>query len=107
MTNDATLGGYVNTHHCPPAFLGPDGFSYTAEVYIDSDSQADGRFGAAVLFIRWPKEGSKPEGHLETAYLEHGETQEVARSNLERLTLLELKAHLDRLVEESKGRPDW
>jgi hypothetical protein len=107
MTNDATLGGYVKTHSCPPAFLGHDGFSYTAEVYIDDDSQADGRFGAAVLFIRWPKEGVRPEGHLETGYLEHGDTQEIARSNLERLTLLELKEHLDRLVEESKGRPDW
>jgi len=107
MTNDETLGGYVETHHSPPAFLGPDGLSYSAEVYIDEEAQTNGRFGAAVLFIRWSESGSQPEGHLETGYVAHGDTREVAKSIAERLTLFEIKEHLDRLVKESKERPAW
>ncbi len=107
MTSDETLGGYVEAHACPPAFLGPDGISYSAEVYVDEDVQQDGRFGAAILFVRWSAKGSQLEGHLETEYLAHADTPEAARCTVDRLTLFDLKGHLDRLVEESKGRPDW
>jgi hypothetical protein len=107
MTNDETLGGYVNAHRCPPAFLGPDGVSYSAEVYVGEDSQVNGRFGAAVLFVRWSAADTQPDGHLETGYLSHGETPEMAKATVEGLTLIEVKQHLDRLVEETKGRPDW
>lgn len=107
MTTDETLGGYVGSHRCPPAFLGSDGASYSVEVYVDEEPQEDGRFGAAVLFIRWSNADSRPEGHLETGYLAQEATQERARAAVEGLTLHDLKAHLDRLVEEAKGRPGW
>lgn len=107
MTSDETLGGYVATHHCPPAFLGSDALSYSAELYVDSECQEDGRFGAAVLFIRWSTCGSHPDGHLETGYLAYGSTAEEAKTGVERLSLAELKKHLDRLVVESKERPAW
>jgi hypothetical protein len=107
MTSDETLGGYVEAHNCPPAFMGPDGASYSAEAYVDEDVQEYGRYGAAVLFIRWSADGSQPEGHLETDFLAHGDTPEAVRSAVDGLTLFDLKEHLDRLVEESKGRPDW
>lgn len=107
MTKDETLGGYVEAHECPPAFLGPDGTSYSAEIYVDDDSQEDGRFGAAVLFIRWSQANDQPDGHMETAYLAQGETRAQARTAVEGLTLYELKEHLDRLIEDRKERPDW
>ena len=107
MTSDETLGGYVDTHECPPAFFGPDGISYSVDVYVDSEPEENGQYGAAVLFIRWSKSGSQPEGHLETGYLAHGDTPSHAKSLVERLTLFELKELLDRLIEESKGRPGW
>jgi hypothetical protein len=107
MTSDETLGGYINTHACPPAFLGPDGISYSVDAYVDEDPDENGQYGAAVLFIRWSESGSQPEGHLETGYLAHGDTPGHATSLVERLTLFELKELLDRLVEESKGRPAW
>jgi len=87
--------------------LGPDGFSYSAEVYVDEETRVDGRFGAAVLFIRWSESGSQPAGHLETEYLAHADTPAAAKASLEHLTLHEVKEHLDRLIEESKGRPAW
>ena len=107
MTEDETLGGYLNTHHCPPAFSGSDGASYSVEIYVDDQPQDDGRFGAAVLFIRWSESDSRPAGHLETGYLAHEESPESAKTAVESLTLHDLKTELDRLVEEAKGRPGW
>ena len=105
MKNDETLGGYINTHRCPPAFSSSDGDSYSVELYVDAEPQDDGRFGAAILFIRWSETEARPEGHLETGYLALEGTPESARAAVETLTLHDLKAHLDRLVEEAKGRP--
>jgi hypothetical protein len=104
---DETLGGYVSAHRCPPAFSGSDGASYSAEIFVDEEPQDDNRFGAAVLFIRWSAADSQPEGHLETDYLAYGPTAEAARTAVENLTLHDLKEHLDRMIEESKGRPVW
>jgi hypothetical protein len=107
MTDDETLGGYFATHLCPPAFLGSDNASYSAEAYVDSECQEDGRYGAAVLFIRWSESGSQPDGHLETGYLAFGRTPEEAKSQIRDLTLLEVREHLDRLIDKSKERPAW
>jgi hypothetical protein len=87
--------------------MGPDGASYSAEAFVDDDLEGEKQYGAAVLFIRWSADGSKPAGHLETGYLAHGETAKIARSAVDRLTLFAVKEHLDRLVEESKGRSCW
>ena len=107
MTTEQTLGGYVHTHRCPPAFRGSDGVSYTAEIFVDPDPEESGRFGAAMLFIKWSAGSAQPDGHLETAYLAHGETPDEARTFMEGLSLHELKAHLDRLIEERRERPGW
>ena len=107
MKKDETLGGYVEAFRCPPAFQGADGVSYTADIIVDEKPDERGQFGAAVLFIRWSSDGDQPDGHLETAYLAHGESPAQARTVLEDLTLYELKEHLDRLIEERKERPDW
>ena len=107
MTRDQTLGGYVHTHRCPPAFRGSDGVSYTAEIFVDTDPQESGRFGAAILFIKWSADSAHPDGHLETAYLAHGATPDEAKAAVEGLSLHELKAHLDRLVDARRESPGW
>jgi len=107
VTEDETLGGYVEAFCCPPAFLGCDEISYTAEILVEADPDEDWQYGAAVLFVRWSVDGKFPDGHLETAFLAHGETSGQARSTVEKLTLHELKEHLDRLIEEQKGLQAW
>lgn len=107
MTEDETLGGYIEAHQCPPAFQGADDVSYTAEIIVDDEPDENQQFGAAVLFIRWSKDSDQPDGHLETAYLDHGETRDEVKAAVEDLTLFELKKHLDRLIEDRKERPAW
>ena len=107
MTEEETLGGYVDAHRCPPAFRGADGVSYTAEIILDEEPDEGNQFGAAVLFVRWSLDTDQPDGHLETAYLTHGETRAQAKAAVENLTLYELKEYLDRLIEDGKECPDW
>ena len=107
MTNDETLGGYYDAHHCPPAFLGADGVSYTAEIIVADEPDEGGQYGAAVLFIRWSSENRQPDGHLETGYLTYGDSRDQAILVAEGLTLSEIKEHLDQMIEDRKGRPGW
>jgi hypothetical protein len=107
VTEDETLRGYVEAHHCPPAFRGADGVSYTAEIIVDEEPDETKQFGAAVLFIRWSMNSDQPNGHLETAYLAYGETRDQVKVAVENLTLYELKENLDRLIEVRKERTDW
>jgi len=107
MTDDLTFGGYLDKHERPPAFEGSDGESYSAEIYVDREPCDDGRFGAAVLFVRWSRDGTRPAGHLETEFLAFGRTPEEAGANLRPLTLYEVKERLDGLIEGRKGLADW
>jgi len=70
--------------------------------WADDDPDAAGRYGAALLFIRWG-EGERPVGHVETDYLAFGPTPEAALEPVLALTLREVKEHLDRCV--AQGRP--
>ncbi|HTH65270.1 MAG TPA: hypothetical protein VL563_11310 [Gemmatimonadales bacterium] len=65
---------------------------------VDDDPDAAGRFGAALLFVRWSEAGEKAVGHLETDYLSFGSTPDAALVPVLALTLAEVKAHLDRCV---------
>lgn len=102
MTDDATLGGYQEVHRRPPAFGGADGRAYSVSTFVDDAPDAAGRYGAALLFVRWG-EGERPVGHLETDYLAFGPTPEEALGPVLALTLQDVKAHLDRCVEREKG----
>jgi hypothetical protein len=95
MTDDATLGGYERVHARPPAFGAADGFAYTASVFVDDEPDAAGRFGAALVFLRWPPGGERPVGHVETDYLAWEPTADAARNAMLELTLHEVKARLD------------
>jgi hypothetical protein len=95
---DHTLGGYLAAHQRPPAFGASDGQAYTVSTLVDEAPDEHGRFGAALLFVRWSGDGDHPVGHLETAYLAHGPTPEAAQAPLLALSLADVKAHLDRCV---------
>jgi len=99
--DDGTLGGYQQVHSRPPAFGGADGFSYTVSVFVDDEPDAQGRFGAALLFLRWAPGGDKPIGHLETDYLGYGATPDAATAAVAAFTLHDVKAHLDRCLARS------
>jgi hypothetical protein len=73
---------------------------------VDDSPDPTGRFGAALLFIRWSTSGERAVGHLETDYLTFGPTPDAALVPVLAMTLQEVKAHLDRCVarQESTDR---
>ncbi len=99
MADDDTLGGYRAVHGRPPAFEGSDGRPYSAGVFSDDDAAVDGSYGAALLFIRWSAT-QEPDGHLESGYLARAADPAAAETAVERLTLAEVKAHLDALIAQ-------
>ncbi len=103
MMDDSTLGGYLSFHQRPPAFEGSDGRAYSVSIYVDQVEDPRGRFGAALLFIRWSTAGDQPEGHLETDYLDFGPTPESAEQALRQLSLHQVKSHLDRVVAGARS----
>lgn len=92
------MGGYERVHHRPPAFGGTDGEAYTVATLVDDDPDQQGRFGAALLFVRWSTSGERAVGHLETEYLAFGQSPDAAVAPLRDLTLADVKAHLDRCI---------
>lgn len=98
MSDDSTLGGYFEKHDRPPAFEGSDGRAYSVAVYVDDVPDADGRFGAALLFVQWTVAGDAPSGHLETDYLSQAGTPTEAEAWVRRLSLHDVKAHLEQLI---------
>lgn len=104
---DSSLGGYFEKHSRPPAFLGSDGVSYSVDVYIEEDSSSDKRFAAALLFVKWSPDGAQPAGHLETEFLAFADRRSAAKAALYELSLVEIKNHLERLIEKRKELPDW
>jgi hypothetical protein len=97
--DDDTLGGYEQVHARPPAFGGRDGLAYTVSVFVEHEPDARGRYGAALLFLRWTPGAERPEGHLETDYLAFGATPDAARAAVAALSLHQVKQHLDRCLE--------
>ncbi len=107
MTDDSTLGGYEAAHDRPPAFEGSDGRAYSAAVYVDDIPDADGRYGGAVLFVRWSPQGDRADGHVETPYLVFGATAEEAGAHVRALTLLEVKRQLDVAIATQGEASHW
>ncbi len=101
IADEETLAGYQAVHGRAPAFEGSDGRPYSVGVFSDDDPAPDGSFGAALLFIRWSKD-NQPDGHLETDYLARATDAGEAEAALGRLTLAEVKVHLERLITRDK-----
>lgn len=64
----------------------------------DDDPDVTGRYGAALLFVRWAEGGDRPDGHLETQYLAHGFTPEEALAPLLAMTLHQVQEQLERCI---------
>lgn len=107
MTDDETLGGYFRVHTRPPAFEGSDGAAYSVAVYVDEEPGPDGRWGGALLFVRWSAGGDQPEGHLESECLAYGQTTAEVEEQVQALTLHEVKNQLDRAIQRASERPTW
>ena len=97
--DDTTLGGYQQIHGRPPAFGAAGGQAYSVDTFTDDSAEA-GRYGAALLFVRWG-EGERPAGHLETDYIAFGATPDDALAPVLALTLEQVKAYLDQCVARS------
>ncbi len=102
--SDFTLGGYLATHERAPAFGGSDGAAYSVAMWIDDHPDPRGRYGGALLFIRWTPSGDTTTGHLESDYLAWGRTPDETRDRLGALSLYDVKSHLDQLI--ARGRPE-
>lgn len=99
-----TLGGYMAKHDRAAAFTGSDGEAYSVALWVEEDPDPRGRYGGALLFIRWNRGGDAPAGHLESGYLLYGTTPDEARDRLGALSLYDVKALLDDLI--AQGRPE-
>ncbi len=97
IADEETLAGYQAVHGRAPAFEGSDGHPYSVGVLSDDDPAPDGSYGAALLFIRWSRD-NQPEGHLETDYLARATDAADAEAALGRLTLAQVKSHLEQLI---------
>jgi ribosome biogenesis GTPase len=71
--------------------------------FADAEPDAVGRYGAALLFVRWTGGAERPAGHLETEYLAFGPTPERALEPLLAMSLHDVKTQLDRCIESGKG----
>ncbi len=71
---------------------------------MDDDPDVQGRFGAALLFVRWSSAGERPVGHLETEYLTFGQSPDAAVGPLLDLPLGDVKSHLDRCIARASER---
>jgi len=98
---DDTLGGYQRVHERAPAFGGKDGRAYSVATFVDDSPDARGRYGAALLFVRWSETGDRPVGHLDTDYLAWGPTSADALAPVLALTLREIKGQLDRCIDHA------
>ncbi len=87
-------------HDRPAAFEGSDGFSYSVEILSQQDGSPGAEpWGAFFLFVKWSRIGAQsPEGHLESDYVAHGDTEGAAITNAGRLSLSETRAILDALI---------
>lgn len=85
-------------HERAPAFAGADGHAYSVGTFVDDAPDIQGRYGAALLFVRWSTEGDRPVGHLETDYLYWGATPADALAPLLTLSLADVKRHLDHCI---------
>jgi len=90
-------------HDRAAAFGGVDGHAYSCAPYVAEEPDREGRFGAALLFIRWDAAGAHPIGHVETPYLAFGATAAEAEARLGALSLFDVKAALDEAI---RARPE-
>lgn len=106
-----TIGGYMAVHARPAAFEGPDGMSYSVSLEADATGDPVRPWGAFLLFVRWRRIGEQgAEGHLETGYLEFGDSAPEALALLGSWPLSSVRSELDQLVrgqEQARNPRKW
>jgi hypothetical protein len=95
----------MEKHQRAAAFGGSDGHAYSVALHVDDEPDEAGRFGAAILFVRWSSGGDRPVGHVETDYLAWGRTPDEAEQRLRALSLFDVKAALDAAIAAQPG--EW
>ena len=70
---------------------------------MDEEADPEGRFGGALLFVRWDEAGAAPAGHVETPPLVHAQTKADVEERLGALSLFDVKAALDEAI---RNRPE-
>jgi hypothetical protein len=95
---EVTLAGYMAKHERAAAFGGVDGHAYSCAILVDDTPDERGRFGAALLFVRWSPAGDHPVGHLETDFLAWGQTPADAEARVGALSLYDVKEALDQAI---------
>jgi hypothetical protein len=102
---EVTLGGYMRKHERAAAFTGSDGHAYSVALLVEDEPDEAGRFGAALLFVRWSAGGDAPAGHVETGFLAYGDTPADAEERVKVLSLYDVKAALDEAIASHPG--EW
>lgn len=95
-----TIGGYMAVHARPAAFEGKDGVSYSVEIVTDETGESDRPYAAFLLFVKWQAGDPVAAGHLESDYLEYGNTEAQARAKVGAMKLNEVRGLLDALIAE-------
>jgi len=103
--SELTLGGYMAKHERAAAFGGNDGQAYSVAIYVDGEPDVRGRYGAALLFVRWSPGGDRPVGHVESETLVWGRTEAEAADRLKALSLYDVKAALDEAI--ARAPSEW
>lgn len=88
----------MQKHDRAAAFAGSDGQPYSVDIWVDDEPDERGRYGAALIFVRWAPSGDRPVGHAETGYLAWGATPAEAEERVKALSLYDVKAALDEAI---------
>ena len=93
-------------HDRPASFEGSDGLSYSVELAVDEIESGRSPCAGFILFLRWRRIGEQGvDGHLETDYLTHAGTPDETRALLGALTLSDVRAELETLIESRREKP--
>ena len=110
--DESTIGGYAAVHDRPAAFEGSDGFSYSVELMPEETGDPGTPWAGFILFVKWARLGAQtPEGHLETDYLVHGQSEADVKRTLGETPLADVKSQLERVIAARDAgaptRPWW
>jgi hypothetical protein len=94
----------MQKHDRAAAFTGSDGQPYSVGLWVDDEPDDRGRYGAALLFVRWSAGGDRPAGHVETECLAWGATAAEAEARVKALSLYDVKAALDEAIKAKEDR---
>ena len=103
--SELTLGGYMAKHERAAAFGGSDGQAYSVAIYVDDEPDERGRYGAALLFVRWAPGGRPARSATSRPSPRLGAHARGGRGAARGLSLYDVKAALDEAIAAAPG--EW